>query len=74
MAQHIEELEERIRDVRKLLGKIKSAINLGSDMALKGQYNITQAEGIIQRAQEALRVSHRRAGDCRFLENSPFIQ
>lgn len=57
MAQHMEELEERIKGVRELLQGIKDAIGLGSDMALQGEFNITQAEGIIQRAREALRVS-----------------
>lgn len=62
VAQHIVELEGRIKVVRDLLGEIRSAIGLGSDMALKGEYNITLAEGIIQQAQEALRVSHRDTG------------
>ena len=56
MAKHIEELEERIGTVMKLLKEIRTAIGLGSDFALQGEFNITQAEGIIQRAQEALRV------------------
>lgn len=64
VAQHIVELEARIKVVRELLGEIRSSIGLGSDMALKGEYNITQAEGIIQQAQEALRVSHWSVGDC----------
>lgn len=53
----MEELQERITDVKELLQGIKNAIGLGSDMALQGEHNITQAEGIIQRAREALRVS-----------------
>lgn len=55
VAKHIEELEERIGTVMKLLKEIRIAIGLGSDLALQGEFNITQAEGIIQRAQEALR-------------------
>ncbi|XP_050698804.1 laminin subunit gamma-1-like isoform X2 [Eriocheir sinensis] len=55
VAQHMEELQERIMDVKELLQGIKNAIGLGSDMALQGEHNITQAEGIIQRAREALR-------------------
>lgn len=57
VAQHMEELEERIKGVKELLQGIRDAIGLGSDMALQGEFNITQAEGIIQRAREALRVS-----------------
>uniref|UniRef100_A0A0P4W2M2 Laminin subunit gamma-1 n=1 Tax=Scylla olivacea TaxID=85551 RepID=A0A0P4W2M2_SCYOL len=55
VAKHIEELEERIGTVVKLLKEIRTAIGLGSDLAVQGKFNITQAEGIIQRAQEALR-------------------
>lgn len=57
VAQHMEELQERIKGVKDLLQGIRDAIVLGSDMALQGEFNITQAEGIIQRAREALRVS-----------------
>lgn len=53
----MEELQKRITDVKELLQGINNAIQLGSDMALQGELNITQAEGIIQRAKEALRVS-----------------
>lgn len=53
----MEELQERITAVKELLQQIKNAIRLGSDMALQGEHNITQAEGIIQLAREALRVS-----------------
>lgn len=57
VSQHMEELQERITAVKELLQQIKNAIRLGSDMALQGEHNITQAEGIIQLAREALRVS-----------------
>ena len=64
MAQHIVELEDRIRGVRQILKEIKGAIGIGSDMALQGEFNITQAEGIILQAQEALRVSQGSSTDA----------
>ncbi|XP_071512701.1 laminin subunit gamma-1 isoform X2 [Panulirus ornatus] len=54
VAQHIEELDKRINGVKELLDGIQQAIIRGESLALMGQFNITQAEGIIQRAQKAL--------------------
>lgn len=57
MAQHIEELEERINGVKEVLMGIRQAVGRGSDLATLGKLNITQAEDIIKRAREALTVS-----------------
>lgn len=57
MAQHIEELEERINGVKEILVGIRQAVGRGSDLAILGKRNITQAEDIIKRAREALTVS-----------------
>ncbi|XP_069161690.1 laminin subunit gamma-1 isoform X3 [Procambarus clarkii] len=54
VAQHIEELEKRINDVKELLNGIRRAVSRGAGLALLGEFNITQAEDIIQRAREAL--------------------
>lgn len=54
VAQHIEELEKRINDVKELLNGIRRAAGRGAGLALLGEFNITQAEDIIQRAREAL--------------------
>ncbi|XP_069998126.1 laminin subunit gamma-1 isoform X4 [Penaeus vannamei] len=54
VAQHIEELEERINGVKEVLMSIRQAVGRGSDLATLGKLNITQAEDIIKRAREAL--------------------
>ncbi|XP_066981652.1 laminin subunit gamma-1 isoform X2 [Macrobrachium rosenbergii] len=54
VAEHIDELNERISGVQDLLARIREALTKGSIFANQGEVNITQAEDIIQRAREAL--------------------
>ena len=55
--QNLADLKERIAAVQDLLKQIRDSVSNGRGLANSGEANIIEAEDIIQRCREALRVS-----------------